>query len=380
MGETQLPKQFLPLLGQSVLGHSIAAFRRHPLQPRIYIAIDPSYRDSAADGDAVVLETVGDSRQHSVHRSLEAIAATGTAPDIILIHDGARPCIDGDLIFRVAAPLLTGATAAVSPALPLAETLRRLQEDGSAETVDRAGMQAVQTPQGFRFDRLLALHRAYAGTPVTDDAGLFEQAAEPVTYVAGSRMNIKITHPRDMADAAAILSMTCGDVRSAGGYDVHVFTDATPERPMRLGGITIDHDKALAGHSDADALLHAITDALLGCIAAEDIGHHFKPSDMRWKDADSTMFLAHARDMVAARGGLISHIDATVVCEEPKIGPHRSAMQSAIAGILRITPDRVSIKATTSEGMGFTGRREGLAAYATATIRLPFFRDQQNAA
>lgn len=366
-----LPKQYLPLLGQSVLGHALRAFAGFA---DVYVAHHPDHAalcQTAAGDRARLLPVAGATRQETVRRALHDIAAK-KAPRFILVHDAARPCVDGDTIAGVMAALQNG-TRAATPAVALPDTLRRLHSDGrGAETIDRTGMHAVQTPQGFVFADLLQLHGKYAETTVADDAGLFETAGIAVAYTPGSRANIKITHAQDLADAAAALSAARGDVRSASGYDVHVFTDATPDRPLRLGGISIAHDKTLLGHSDADALLHAITDALLGCIAAEDIGFHFKPSDARWKDADSTKFLAHARDLVAQAGGIISHIDATVVCEAPRIGPHRAAMQQKIAETLQIDQGRVSIKATTSEGLGFTGRREGLAAYATATVRLPF--------
>jgi 2-C-methyl-D-erythritol 4-phosphate cytidylyltransferase/2-C-methyl-D-erythritol 2,4-cyclodiphosphate synthase len=363
-----LPKQYHPLLGQSVLSHSLRRLSQHPGIGHVYVAIRPEHRRhfSTHDGmeNVTVLETPGDTRQETVRQSLQAI---GQARRVI-IHDAARPCWSAKLLDR----LLAAEAPAVSPALAVSDTLRRLQ-DGASQTIDRQNMHLVQTPQVFDLARLKALHEAYKDEPVTDDAALFEKAGETVFYIAGERQNLKITLAGDMDDAAAALAALCGDIRTATGYDVHEYTPATPARPMRLGGVTIPHERALKGHSDADAVLHAITDALLGCISAEDIGHHFSPRDDRWKDADSTLFLAHARDMVAARGGLIMHVDTTVICEEPKIGPHRAAMQVAIAGILRIAPARVSIKATTSEGLGFTGRREGLAAQASATVRLPFF-------
>lgn len=374
------PKQYLPLLGNTVIGHSVALFARDPKCRAVYIALGTAHRQACSDaiagidGNIILLETAGKSRQATVRASLDALAARKELHEdtTILVHDAARPCLTQDLVDRLVAARMQGHEAVV-PAVAVADTLRRIDAaTGSATDVDRAGIHAIQTPQACDAALLHELHQRYQGESFTDDAALFARADLAPLYIAGSRDNIKITYAPDMAAAQAILSAARGDVRTATGYDVHEFTPATRERPLRLGGITIDHDKALKGHSDADAVLHAITDALLGCIAAEDIGYHFSPKDMRWKDADSTHFLAHARDMITARGGIITHVDATVICEEPKIGPHRSAMQAAIAKILHLDTGRVSIKATTSEGLGFTGRREGLAAQASATVRLPF--------
>lgn len=374
------PKQYLPLLGNSVIGHSVALFAQDPHCSAIYIAISAAYSKDCSDAisginaNITLLETAGDSRQATVRASLAEIAKRNAlhADTTILVHDAARPCVTAPLINRLLQERAQGSEAVV-PAVAIADTLRRIDaQSGAAVDVDRSGMHAIQTPQAFDATLLHELHQRYQSESFTDDAALFARAGINPLYVAGSRDNIKITYADDIATAEAVLSMARGDIRSATGYDVHEFTPATPERPLRLGGITIEHEKALKGHSDADAVLHAITDALLGCIAAQDIGYHFSPKDMRWKDADSTQFLAHARDMITARGGIITHIDTTVICEEPKIAPHRVAMQQAIANILHLDTSRVSVKATTSEGLGFTGRREGLAAQASATIRLPF--------
>lgn len=369
-GPQQPPKQFLPLLGQSVLCHSVSRFLKHPQITDVFIAVDPTHlphcEEFVQKPGVTVLTCAGTTRQETVRRALEEIDAKGEAPARILVHDGARPCWSDELLIRV---LNAPTDQAVAPAIAVPDTLRRLP---GGETLDRSGVHQVQTPQGFPFKRLLELHTLYADQTVTDDAALFEKAGDKVTYVEGDRDNLKITMPADMATAARIIASICSDIRTASGYDVHVFIPATPDRPLRLGGITIPHDMTLQGHSDADVVLHALTDALLGCIGAEDIGFHFKPSDARWKNADSVQFLAHARDMIMAKGGSIMHVDTTIICEAPKIGSHRTAMQARIADILRIDLGRVSIKATTSEGLGFTGRREGMAAQATATIRLPF--------
>lgn len=374
------PKQYLPLLGRSVIGHSASVFSHDPRCTAVYIAIAPEHRDlcnaaiAGIAGPITLLETAGESRQATVRASLDLLAAQNAVGEgtTILVHDAARPCLTSDIITALLDERKNGHEAVV-PALSITDTLRRIDHHtGIATDIDRSDVHAVQTPQAFDAALLHELHQRYRGESFTDDAALVARAGFAPAYTPGCRDNIKITYAADIPQAAAILSGRCGDIRNATGYDVHEFTAATRERPLRLGGITIEHDKTLAGHSDADAVLHAITDSLLGCIAAQDIGHHFSPADMRWKNADSTQFLAHARDMITARGGLISHIDVTVICEEPKIGPHRIAMQSAIAAILHLPPDRVSVKATTSEGLGFTGRREGLAAQASATVRLPF--------
>lgn len=387
------PKQYLPLLGQTVLGHSAQLFAHDPRCSAIYIAINAEHRQQCERAitaitakPIILLETAGDNRQATVRTSLAHLAhdAPFGDGDSILVHDAARPCLSAATIDTLMVERDSGHEAVV-PALPIADTLRRIDsQTGAATDIDRTGIHAIQTPQAFDAALLHDLHQRYSGEQFTDDAALFARAGMNPFYVAGDRDNIKITYAHDLENAAAILSHRRGDIRTATGYDVHEYTAATKDRPMRLGGITLDHDKALKGHSDADAVLHAITDALLGCIAAQDIGHHFSPKDARWKDADSTQFLAHARDLITARGGIICHIDTTVICEEPKIGPHRNAMQAAIADILHLPLDRVSIKATTSEGLGFTGRREGLAAQACATIRLPFtqplMKDTNNAA
>lgn len=374
MGEQaeQTPKQFQPLLGMTVIEHTLRRLAQVPFIDDVYIAVQPDQVIRCQNLHAIlpslhILETGGATRQATVRQSLQAISQYADRPSRIAIHDAARPCWTMGLLNR----LYETPSTAVVPALPVPDSMRRLNSD-SATNVERTNIFMLQTPQVFAFDRLLALHQQYEDTPVTDDSALFEITGENVTYIPGERHNLKITTAADMADAAAILTMQCGDIRTATGYDVHQFITATPERPLKLGGISIQHDKTLKGHSDADVVLHAITDALLGCIAAQDIGHHFSPKDPRWKDADSDQFLAHARGLITARGGLITHIDTTIICEEPKIGPHRAAMQQAIADILKIDIGRVSVKATTSEGLGFTGRREGIAAQAAATVRLPF--------
>ncbi|MBN9553372.1 MAG: 2-C-methyl-D-erythritol 2,4-cyclodiphosphate synthase, partial [Alphaproteobacteria bacterium] len=302
----------------------------------------------------------GARRQDSVRLGLEALAAD--APDYVLIHDAARPLVSRAVIERVIAALERGAAGAV-PMLAVADTLRR-QEVGRWVTVPREGLQRAQTPQGFRFSAILDAHRTHEAADATDDVAIAGLAGLAVEAVAGEEENLKVTTGKDFVLAERLLM---GETRSAMGYDAHRFTDGDH---VWLCGVKVPHDHGLEGHSDADAGLHALTDALLGCISAGDIGQHFPPTDARWKGAPSWKFLDHANSLVKQKGGAILHCDVTLICERPKIGPHREAMRARIAEILSLDIDRVSVKATTTEGMGYTGRREGLAAQAVATVRL----------
>jgi 2-C-methyl-D-erythritol 4-phosphate cytidylyltransferase/2-C-methyl-D-erythritol 2,4-cyclodiphosphate synthase len=290
----------------------------------------------------------------------------------VLIHDAARPLVSADLIGRTIQALdrAPGAIAAVA----LADTLKRGNGRRVAATVPRDGLWRAQTPQGFHFDAILAAHRALAGESLTDDAMVAERRDLPVELVDGSEDNFKITTADDLARAETVLAQRAGgwDIRTATGFDVHRFG---PGNHVMLAGIAVAHDQGLIGHSDADVALHALTDALLGTVGAGDIGQHFPPSDPQWRGADSARFLQHAAGLVRQRGGMIVHVDLTIVCERPKVGPHRAAMVARIADLLRPAladgdPTRISVKATTTEGLGFTGRREGIAAQASATIRL----------
>lgn len=302
----------------------------------------------------------GAGRRESAYRGLASLA--DDPPDLVLIHDAARPMVDARLISRVLDALCD--SPAVLPALPVVDTLKRADGGKVAATVDRAGLWRAQTPQGFRFGRILAAHRAAAGRELTDDAAIAEAAGLPVALVAGDEDNLKITSEDDLKRVARMLEAEY-ETRTGSGYDVHRFTDGDH---VMLGGLVVPHTAGLAGHSDADVVLHAITDALLGTIGAGDIGSHFPPSDPRWRGAASARFLAHAASLVAEAGGTIRHVDVTVICERPKIGPHREAMRASVAAILGVDIGRVSVKATTTEGLGFTGRREGIAAHAIATI------------
>jgi len=295
---------------------------------------------------------------------LEALAAY--RPGCVLIHDGARPFPDRQLVDRVIDGL-DKAVAAI-PCLPLRDTIKRVEGGAIRETIDRSALWRAQTPQGFRFEAILAAHRAATGRELTDDAAVAEAAGLVPLIVDGSEDNMKVTSSEDLAAAERLLAARRGDVRVGQGYDVHPFA---PGDHLWICGIRIPHGMSLAGHSDADVGLHALTDAVLGAIGASDIGMHFPPGDPRWRGAASDQFLSHAADLVRARDGVVAAVDVTIVCEQPKIGPHRAAMIERVAAILGIAPGRVSVKATTTEKLGFTGRAEGIAAQAVATVRLP---------
>ncbi|MBF0093715.1 MAG: bifunctional 2-C-methyl-D-erythritol 4-phosphate cytidylyltransferase/2-C-methyl-D-erythritol 2,4-cyclodiphosphate synthase [Alphaproteobacteria bacterium] len=372
-GET--PKQYLDLGGRPVLRHSLATFATHPGVDSVRAVIHPDDRglyDLAAEGLGL-LEPVpgGASRQDSVRLGLESLDGEGVRPDLVLIHDGARPFIDRAAIGRVIAALDTvpGAIAAV----PVIDTIKSAGKRAGGDsgtlveaTIDRAGLWRAQTPQGFRFTDILAAHRAAAGEELTDDAAVAERAGMSVSLVMGSEDNVKITTAADLARASRRFE-GYPETRVGGGFDVHRFC---PGDGVILCGVPVPHTHALSGHSDADVALHALTDALLGAVAAGDIGRHFPPSDSRWRGAPSDIFLRHAAALVRGLGGTITAVDVTLICERPRIGPHRAAMAERVAGILEIAVERVSVKATTTEGLGFTGREEGIAAQATATVAL----------
>jgi 2-C-methyl-D-erythritol 4-phosphate cytidylyltransferase / 2-C-methyl-D-erythritol 2,4-cyclodiphosphate synthase len=363
-----VPKQFQPLLGISVLRRSAMVFAALPDFQLLQIVTSA---DRCAE-TAAVLEGVtclplamgGATRQESVRNGLEALASR--KPDFVLVHDAARPLVSMALIRRVTAALEQGAVTAI-PLVPVADTLKRDDADKWA-TVPRDGLYRAQTPQGFRFEALLAAHREFANVAVTDDMALAELAGLPITCVAGEETNLKITTEEDFSHAARLLRGTMNEFRTGQGFDVHRFTEGDH---VWLCGVKIPHTAGLEGHSDADAGLHALTDAILGAMGAGDIGRHFPPTDEKWRGAPSSLFLEHAARLVAEANGAIVHCDVTLICERPKIAPHREAMSARIAEILGIECSRVSVKATTTEGLGFAGRREGLAAQAIATIRMP---------
>jgi 2-C-methyl-D-erythritol 4-phosphate cytidylyltransferase / 2-C-methyl-D-erythritol 2,4-cyclodiphosphate synthase len=363
-----LPKQYLPLGGVPVLRHGLRTLLAHPAIASVRVIIHPDDRvhyDAAAGGlDLMAPVDGGAQRQDSVRNGLESLA--GEAPDLVLIHDGARPFLDHGVVDRVLAGLEShqGAIAA----LPVQDTVKRGNGVRIVATIDRSALWRAQTPQGFHYRPILDAHRAAAGAELSDDAAVAERAGIAVALVEGSEDNFKVTTMDDLARAERHLAARNGDIRTGQGFDVHVFG---PGDHVWLCGVAVPHAQGLVGHSDADVGLHALTDAMLGAIGAGDIGMHFPPSEPQWRGAPSHRFLRHAAGLVAAAGGSIAHVDVTIICERPQVGPHRAAMTARIAEILALAPTRVNVKATTTEGLGFTGRGEGIAAQAVATIRLP---------
>jgi 2-C-methyl-D-erythritol 4-phosphate cytidylyltransferase/2-C-methyl-D-erythritol 2,4-cyclodiphosphate synthase len=366
------PKQYLPLLGRPVIRHAAEALlaegRVDALLP-VCAAGEEARVAALLAGLPGTLPPVpgGATRQASVRAGLEALAARGGGPPaVVLVHDAARPVVPAGTIPALLAALETAPGAI--PAQPVADTLKRAGDRGGriAETVPRAGLFRAQTPQAFRFAPLLAAHRA-AAAEATDDAQLLERAGEPVVLVPGSETNVKITFPEDLARVEASL-MTRMIPRIGTGFDVHRIEAG---RPMVLCGVTIPCEFGLEGHSDADVGIHALCDAIYGALAEGDIGRWFPPSEMRWKGADSAVFLRHAAGRIAARGGMLANADVTLLCERPRIGPHREAMQARLAELLGVEPGRIGVKATTTERLGFTGRGEGIAAQAAAMVLLP---------
>jgi 2-C-methyl-D-erythritol 4-phosphate cytidylyltransferase/2-C-methyl-D-erythritol 2,4-cyclodiphosphate synthase len=363
-----LPKQYCLLAGRPVLRHTVSAFLGRPGIASVRVAIHPDDRAfyDAAIGDLALADPVegGALRQDSVRNLVLALDAD--PEDLVLIHDGARPLVSADLIADTIAAL-ADADGAIA-ALPVRDTVKRAVGTGIAETIDRTYLWRAQTPQGFRLGVIRDAHRRAAGLDLPDDAAVAERAGYAVELVMGEEDNFKITTSQDLDRAERLVQSRLGDVRTGTGFDVHRLV---PGDGCWINGIRIANDRALLGHSDADVGLHALTDAILGAIGAGDIGRHFPPTDERWRGAASDRFLAHAAGLVAAKGGAIAHCDVTIICERPKIGPHRAAMVRRIAEILGIAEDRVSVKATTTEQLGFTGRGEGIAAQAVATVRLP---------
>jgi len=357
------PKQYASLKGEAVLTRTLRAFCAHPGIQTIAVAIhadDQALFEAAARGLPRVFSIIGGAtRQDSVRLGLEALAAHN--PALVLIHDGARPMVAPALIDRVLGAL--GDAEGVLPTVPVIDTLKRVDGATVVATVPRENLVRAQTPQGFRFQSILAAHRALAGEALTDDASVMERAGHAVATVPGDETNIKVTTMDDLARLSSLLTET----RTGSGFDVHKFG---PGDAVMLCGVKVPHTHGLVGHSDADVALHAATDAILGAIGAGDIGHHFPPSDPKWRGAASHQFLRHAYELLTSRSGALVHIDVTIICERPKVGPHREAMVAEMARILGVSTDRISVKATTTEGLGFTGRQEGIAAQALATVRL----------
>lgn len=364
-----LPKQYCRLGGGTVLERAVSCFLTHPRTAAVQPVIGADARDLYAVASAGFVEddrvrapvAGGDTRQASVLAGLDALADCGAR--YVLITDAARPFVTERQIDRLLAALDAGEQAAI-PAVAVVDTLKKADADGIVEkTVSRDSLYRVQTPQAFRFDVILAAHRAHAGGGLTDDAAVAEAAGIRVQLVEGDPANVKLTHPEDMRMAETALQTP----RTGTGFDVHRLE---PGDGVMLCGVFIEHDRKLAGHSDADVGLHALTDAILGAIGDGDIGDHFPPSDPTWKGASSDRFLAHAGKLVSDKGGQITHVDVTLICERPKIGPFKDGMKQRVADILGIGIDRVSVKATTTERLGFTGRNEGIAAQAVATVLL----------
>jgi 2-C-methyl-D-erythritol 4-phosphate cytidylyltransferase/2-C-methyl-D-erythritol 2,4-cyclodiphosphate synthase len=368
-----VPKQYRELAGEPVIRSSLALFAWHGQIGAVQAVIHPEDRssyDAAAKGLRLLAPVPGGAtRQASVRAGLEAL--NGRPPDIVLVHDAARPFCSAELVSR--AIVACGATGAAIPALEVTDTIKRVDAGGHvAGTVDRAHLRAVQTPQAFKFSALLEAHHRAAQEgrdDFTDDAALAEWAGIKVATFPGESGNVKLTTDEDFAKAEARRIASLADLRLGNGFDVHAFGDGDH---VWLGGIKIPHERGLTGHSDADVALHALVDAILGALADGDIGKHFSPNDPRWRGAASDQFLKFAVERVTKRGGRIAHLDVTIVCEAPRIGPHRDAMRKRIAEIAEMSIERVAVKATTSEQLGFTGRKEGIAAMATATVRLPW--------
>ena len=361
-----LPKQYAGLNGMPVLRRSILAFANHPAVDAVRVVIDSAdhelYLDATAGLELLPPVVGAATRQATVRNGLESLA--DLAPARVLIHDAARPLVSGAVIDRVVRALATH--AAVLPVVPVVDTLKRVAGQTVTGEADRSHLARAQTPQGFRFADILAAHRAVGGGSYTDDTAIAAAAGLEVVTVEGEERNLKLTLPDDLQTAERLIGSGTR-WRTGLGLDVHAFA---PERPLILCGVRVPHELGLAGHSDADVAFHAITDAILGTIAAGDIGSHFPPSDPQWRDADSARFLRHAAALLAERGGRIENVDVTIVCERPKIGPHRAAMAARCGEVLGIAADRVSIKATTSERLGFTGRGEGIAAQAVVSVAL----------
>ncbi|MDY6858040.1 MAG: bifunctional 2-C-methyl-D-erythritol 4-phosphate cytidylyltransferase/2-C-methyl-D-erythritol 2,4-cyclodiphosphate synthase [Pseudomonadota bacterium] len=362
-----IPKQYQMLRGVPVLARSVAAFAAHPGVSQIIVVVnsqdDALFSETLGEGSRnVTLVHGGASRGQSVRAGLEAVAP---GIDAVLIHDGARPLVSAEVIGRVLAALEHGPGAA--PALPVTDALWRGAQGRVRAPEPRDGLYRAQTPQGFRLAAIRAAHAAHPGG-AADDVEVALAAGLDVAIVEGDENNLKITHPADFARAERLLQEDAMDIRTGNGFDVHRFG---PGDAVTLCGVSIPHGRGLQGHSDADVGMHAVTDAIYGALGMGDIGQHFPPSDPQWKGAASHIFLDHAVALARAQGFALTHADVTLICEHPKIGPHAPAMKAEMARIMGLEPDRVSVKATTSERLGFTGREEGIAALATATLVKP---------
>lgn len=363
------PKQYQKIQGRTILRHTIEKFVAHPAINHIQVVIEDTFRDlynHAVEGLPRILPPVigGSTRQESVFNAISALKLSDN--DVVLIHDAARPCFSSSSIDDILDAMIT--CPAASLAIPASDTLRKTEGEFFSSLIPREGVFAMQTPQAFRFGLIKEAHYQFKGQNFTDDTALVSELGAQVKIITGEKQNIKITVQEDLILAEKFLAVPTIPV-SGLGFDVHAFGDMAEY--IRIGGVDIPHTHKLKGHSDADVLLHAITDALYGAIAEGDIGSHFPPSNPAYKGKDSRFFLEHAVQSVKAKGGKIVHIDSVIMCEAPKIGPHREAIQNCVADIVGLPVSRVSVKATTTEELGFTGRREGIAAQAIVTILLP---------
>jgi len=364
-----VPKQYRQIAGKSVLRRSIECLLDVPEIDLVRVVVHPDdaelYERTVAGLDLMEPVHGGAERHLSALKGLESLE--DLSPATVLIHDAARPFAPPEMIKRVI--VATEKTHGAIPALPVSDTLKRVDGGGRIQgTVERAGLWRAQTPQGFEFKSLLEAHRARRSEIPTDDAAVMEEAGHEILVVDGDERNIKVTTEDDFARAEVLLGSTCMRVQLGSGFDVHQFG---PGEHVMLCGVDIPFEHGLVGHSDADVALHALTDALLGAVGAGDIGQHFPPSDPRWKGAASSHFVAESARLIAEAGGRINNVDITIVGERPKIGPYREKMRSRVAELLSLPVDRVNVKATTTEKLGFTGRGEGLAAQAMASVDMP---------
>lgn len=357
----EIAKQWQNLAGKRVIDWTVAAFEKHPQIDQIAIvySTDDAAQVSGFKASGHLCVTGGETRDASVRKGLEALS--DVAPDLVLIHDAARPCISMRVINNVLDALKTNPGAA--PALAVSDALWRGKDGAVSDTLDRTGLYRAQTPQGFHFDAIVAAHNAHEGR-AADDVAVARAAGLRVAIVEGDEANLKITRRPDFERAEMLLRQKM-DIRLGNGFDVHRFGEGDH---VTLCGIKVPHDRSLQGHSDADVGMHAVTDAIYGALADGDIGQHFPPSDPQWKGAASEIFLKHAVDLAAERGYRVGNVDCTLICEHPKIGPHAADMTAKMARLMGLETSQISVKATTSERLGFTGRGEGIASLATVTL------------
>jgi len=366
-------KQYRSIAGVPLLRRTLNTVSELLPTALIQVVIGPDdidlYNQATVGIELLPPVTGGASRQESVYNGLKAAAEL--EPTNVLVHDAARPFISANIIAALMDSLAVNSVQAVVPVVPIVDTLNRVSEGAVTERVDRQGLYSVQTPQGFKFSALLEAHRSAKGSELTDDGAVMEAAGHKVHVCTGDGGNFKITHEEDFMKAETCIMNGLGDIRTGTGYDVHRFEAGDH---LWLCGVQLPFTKTLKGHSDADVALHAVTDAILSAVAEGDIGTHFPPNDEKWRGASSDIFVRRAAEIIREKSGVVANIAVCIVCEEPKVGPHRALMTERLASLLDIDPKRVSVQATTTEKLGFTGRKEGIAAQATATIRLPWQR------